>query len=201
MDSVPMRPSATWALIRSRSSSCAIASRTPAGFGSRRRWHLTTRRLARSRIFLPNASRRRALIVCSSCSSGSSVSMSVEVSTSERPLPRTHVTVGRVPWQSRYRFFVIGAWLLLVVIAAPFAAQEQSHLTGGGFDAPGSEAAIVSSALQKQYPNINESPLALVLVPAAGASQTDMLDAIGQVARSIDGIDGVSINPQARAQV
>jgi RND superfamily putative drug exporter len=127
--------------------------------------------------------------------------MSVEVSTSERPLPRTHVTVGPVPWQSRFRFFVIGAWLLLVVIAAPFAAQEQSHLTGGGFDAPGSEAAIVSSALHKQYPNINESPLALVLVPAAGASQTDMLDAIGQVARSIDGIDGVSINPQARAQV
>ena len=38
----------------------------------------------------------------------------------------------------RRRWIVLGAWLLIVLAAAPFAVRQTEHLTSGGFTVPGS---------------------------------------------------------------
>ena len=48
----------------------------------------------------------------------------------------------------------LGRWppgSLVVVVALPFAAHQTDHLTGGGFDVPGSQSKAVSDALQSDF--------------------------------------------------
>ena len=47
----------------------------------------------------------------------------------------------------RRRWLVLGAWLVLLLAAAPFAAQQTEHLTSGGFDVPGSQSEVVDRNL------------------------------------------------------
>ena len=49
------------------------------------------------------------------------------------------------------RRWVVGAWVLIVVLAAPFAMNQTEHLTGGGFDVPGSQSMEVSESLQNEF--------------------------------------------------
>ena len=44
----------------------------------------------------------------------------------------------------RRRRWVVAVWVVIVVLALPFAAQQTEHLTGGGFDVPGSESKAVA---------------------------------------------------------
>ena len=52
---------------------------------------------------------------------------------------------------TRRRRLVLGVWIVLVVAAVPFAAQQTKHLTAGGFEVPGSGSEKVSEAL-KRFP-------------------------------------------------
>ena len=45
---------------------------------------------------------------------------------------------------TRRRRLVLGVWIVLVVAAVPFAAQQTKHLTAGGFEVPGSGSQAVS---------------------------------------------------------
>jgi uncharacterized membrane protein YdfJ with MMPL/SSD domain len=47
---------------------------------------------------------------------------------------------------ARRRWFLVGAWLALVIVALPLASRQTENLTGGGFDVPGSQSARVESA-------------------------------------------------------
>ena len=47
----------------------------------------------------------------------------------------------------RRRWLVLGAWLVLLLAAAPFAAKQTDHLTSGGFEVPGSHSQIVDRNL------------------------------------------------------
>ena len=49
----------------------------------------------------------------------------------------------------RRRWLVAGAWVLLLVAAAPFAARQTDHLTAGGFDVPESGSEVVDRNLQR----------------------------------------------------
>ena len=51
----------------------------------------------------------------------------------------------------RRRRWVVAAWVLILVLALPFAAKQTEHLTGGGFDVPGSQSMKVSEALQEEF--------------------------------------------------
>jgi uncharacterized membrane protein YdfJ with MMPL/SSD domain len=84
-------------------------------------------------------------------------------------------------WQSRYRLIIIVVWLAVIVAAAPFAARQSTHLTGGGFTAPSSASAAVTAAIQHSYPSLTEAPLGIVLQPSASARPGDTLAAIGAV--------------------
>jgi uncharacterized membrane protein YdfJ with MMPL/SSD domain len=49
----------------------------------------------------------------------------------------------------RRRWLVLGAWLVLLLGAAPFAAKQTDHLTSGGFEVPGSQSQIVDRNLER----------------------------------------------------
>ena len=48
----------------------------------------------------------------------------------------------------RHRRAVLAAWVIVLVLAAPFAMKQTEHLTGGGFDVPGSQSKAVSESLR-----------------------------------------------------
>src|SRR3954454_18947863 len=67
----------------------------------------------------------------------------------------------------RRRWWVAGAWLLLLVAAAPFAAKQTDHLTAGGFDVPGSGSQVVDRNLER-FDGAQSSALAGVLAGKPG---------------------------------
>ena len=84
--------------------------------------------------------------------------------------------------------------------ALPFAARQTEHLTGGGFDVPGSQSKAVSEALQKDF-GAKADGIAVLLQGRArrrpGAARGA---AVGRVRREVATIDGVTLPPAAAAR-
>jgi uncharacterized membrane protein YdfJ with MMPL/SSD domain len=98
---------------------------------------------------------------------------------------------------TRRRRLVLGIWIVLVVAAVPFAAQQTKHLTAGGFEVPGSGSQAVSEAL-KRFPGVQTEPLILVFDnskkdPSALAASVD------KATQQVQGIENVAVSPQAAA--
>ena len=51
----------------------------------------------------------------------------------------------------RRRRWVVGIWIAIVVCALPFAARQTEHLSGGGFDVPGSQSKAVSDEMEQSF--------------------------------------------------
>src|SRR5918999_342519 len=71
----------------------------------------------------------------------------------------------------RRRFVVLGAWIVLLFAAAPFAAKQTEHLTSGGFQVPGSESEVVDRNLER-FEGAQRERLAVVLAKREGATDT-----------------------------
>src|SRR4051812_17660400 len=80
----------------------------------------------------------------------------------------------------RRRRLVLGLWMAAVLIAAPLAAKQSTHLTGGGFNVPGSQSLAVQQQLQRFGTG---ATVAAVLVPQRGAGAPELRRAIDGVAR------------------
>lgn len=50
---------------------------------------------------------------------------------------------------ARGRWWVAGAWFAIVLVSMPFAARQTEHLSGGGFEVPGSQSKAVEDALER----------------------------------------------------
>ncbi|HXO55914.1 MAG TPA: MMPL family transporter, partial [Mycobacterium sp.] len=88
----------------------------------------------------------------------------------------------------RFRWLVFTGWFLALLPAIYLVATQSGHLTGGGFDVPGSQSLRVHDQLEAHYPDQGTSPLALVAAPRADASYEDMNAAAGflqQVAKQM----------------
>src|SRR3954453_5195566 len=70
----------------------------------------------------------------------------------------------------RRRRLVLIAWLLVLVAALPFAAQQSDSLTTGGFTVPNSSSEAVENELQREFPTFERSPLIAVIAPQPGAT-------------------------------
>jgi uncharacterized membrane protein YdfJ with MMPL/SSD domain len=69
----------------------------------------------------------------------------------------------------RRRRWAVAFWILVVVVAAPFAAKQTDNLTGGGFDVPGSQSQKAGEALQEEFGDqANALSVLLQASPAAG---------------------------------
>jgi RND superfamily putative drug exporter len=99
----------------------------------------------------------------------------------------------------RRRRWVLAAWVAIVICALPFAARQTEHLTGGGFDVPGSQSLAVSEALQQDF-GAKADGIMVALKAAPDASRAERAAAVGRVRREVATIDEVTLPPAAAAQ-
>ena len=89
---------------------------------------------------------------------------------------------------ARHRRFVLVAWLVVLVAAAPFAMRQTDHLTSGGFLVPGSGSEKVDQALA-DFENAQRETLAVVLAQREGATAASIraeVDRVDRIAAEVD---------------
>jgi uncharacterized membrane protein YdfJ with MMPL/SSD domain len=99
----------------------------------------------------------------------------------------------------RRRRLVVVAWVLVVLLALPFASKQTEHLTGGGFDVPGSQSMAVSESLQDDFGSQADG-IAVVLKAEPGATAAERSEAVTRLQDEVAGVDDVALTPAAAAQ-
>jgi RND superfamily putative drug exporter len=99
----------------------------------------------------------------------------------------------------RRRRWVVAAWVLVVLLALPFASKQTDHLTGGGFDVPGSQSMKVSESLQDEFGSQADG-IAVVLKAAPGASAADRSAAVSRLQEEVTNLDDVTLPPAVAKQ-
>ncbi len=95
---------------------------------------------------------------------------------------------------ARRRRLVVLAWVLIVAASLPLAARQTEHLTGGGFDVPGSESKAVVEAMQGVFAG-RDSGVAVSLQAEPGATPAERRAAVARVRREVAPIEGISLPP------
>jgi uncharacterized membrane protein YdfJ with MMPL/SSD domain len=98
----------------------------------------------------------------------------------------------------RRRRWVVAAWVLIVLAALPFASKQTEHLTGGGFDVPGSQSMKVSEAVQSQFGSQADG-IAVVLKAKPGATAAERGAAVARVRENVATLEDVTLPPAAAA--
>jgi uncharacterized membrane protein YdfJ with MMPL/SSD domain len=94
----------------------------------------------------------------------------------------------------RRRRLVLVAWIAVLAFALPIASHQTDHLTGGGFDVPGSQSKAVSDALERDFSsNADGITVLLQAEPSSTAGQRAV--AIGRVRRVVAELDRVTLSP------
>jgi uncharacterized membrane protein YdfJ with MMPL/SSD domain len=96
----------------------------------------------------------------------------------------------------RRRRLVVAAWVLIVLLALPFASKQTDHLTGGGFDVPGSQSMKVSESLQDEFGSQADG-ISVVLKAAPGASAAERSAAVARLQDEVSNLDDVTLPPAA----
>jgi uncharacterized membrane protein YdfJ with MMPL/SSD domain len=97
----------------------------------------------------------------------------------------------------RRRRVVLAAWLVAVAVAVPFAMRQSDNLTGGGYEVPGSQSQRVEASIAHDFDVGSRATLAAVVVPARGASTSEVRAAIGEVDRAAAKTADVTLAPAA----
>jgi len=93
---------------------------------------------------------------------------------------------------------VLAVWLALVAAAVPLAARQSDHLTGGGFNVPGSQSDRVEAELRGDYERAREGALGAVIVPRADADARGARAAVTTLDRAVAGVAHVALPAQSR---
>jgi RND superfamily putative drug exporter len=98
----------------------------------------------------------------------------------------------------RRRRWVVAAWVLIVLLALPFASKQTEHLTGGGFDVPGSQSMKVSEAVQDQFGSQADG-ISVVLKAVPGATAAERDAAVARVRKEVATLEDVTLPPAVAA--
>ena len=102
---------------------------------------------------------------------------------------------------ARRRWWAVGAWLVVLIVAAPLAAKQTEHLSGGGFDVPGSQSEAVEPALAKRFSSNEVGRIAVVLNPAPGVTPEQAESAVQRIESQVAATgDDAGVPPQAAAR-
>jgi uncharacterized membrane protein YdfJ with MMPL/SSD domain len=99
----------------------------------------------------------------------------------------------------RRRRLFLATWALIVLAALPFAARQADHLTGGGFDVPGSQSVAVQQSVARDFEQVQATTLAAVLVPRERTTTAELRAALARVDTAAAAVDDVALAPAARA--
>jgi len=94
----------------------------------------------------------------------------------------------------RRRRWVLAAWLAIVICALPFAARQTEHLTGGGFDVPGSQSKAVADSMQGVFAS-EATGIAVLLRAQADATAAERSAAVDRVRREVAKVEGIALPP------
>src|SRR5258705_7337312 len=94
----------------------------------------------------------------------------------------------------RRRRLVLAAWIVTLIVALPIASHQTDHLTGGGFDVPGSQSKVVADAVTSDFAS-QTSGLGVVLHAAPDASPAQRDAALRGLRRDVAGIAHLSLAP------
>ena len=95
---------------------------------------------------------------------------------------------------ARRRRLVVIAWVLIVVAALPFAARQTEHLTGGGFDVPGSESKAVVDSMQGVFAG-RDGGVAVLLRAKPDSPPAERTAAVVRVQREVGKVEGITLAP------
>ncbi len=96
----------------------------------------------------------------------------------------------------RRRRWVLAAWVVVVIVALPFASKQTDHLTGGGFDVPGSQSERVNQALQNEFGSQADG-ISVVLKASPEATAAERAAAVGRLRTEVASVEGVTLPPAA----
>jgi uncharacterized membrane protein YdfJ with MMPL/SSD domain len=99
----------------------------------------------------------------------------------------------------RRRRLVLGAWIVLLLAAAPFAAKQTENLTGGGFNVPGSGSQRVDDSLAR-FPGAQRESIAALLQKRDGASAADVRAQIDDLDAAAARLPNVELTDAAEAR-
>jgi uncharacterized membrane protein YdfJ with MMPL/SSD domain len=99
----------------------------------------------------------------------------------------------------RRRRWVLAAWVTVVAVALPIASHQTDHLTGGGFDVPGTQSKAVSDSLEKDFSD-KTGGIAVLLQAEEGAGRAARVAAVGRVRHAVAGLDKVTLPPATARQ-
>jgi uncharacterized membrane protein YdfJ with MMPL/SSD domain len=94
----------------------------------------------------------------------------------------------------RRRRWVLAGWLLVVALALPIASHQTDHLTGGGFDVPGSQSQAVSDALESDFSD-QTGGIAVLLRAEPGADRAARVAAVDRVRHAVAGLEEITLPP------
>jgi uncharacterized membrane protein YdfJ with MMPL/SSD domain len=94
----------------------------------------------------------------------------------------------------RRRRWVLAGWVAVLVLALPFASHQTDHLTGGGFDVPGSQSKAVSESLERNFAGSADG-IVVLLRAAPDSSPAQRAAAVGRVRKAVAGLDRVTLSP------
>jgi uncharacterized membrane protein YdfJ with MMPL/SSD domain len=94
----------------------------------------------------------------------------------------------------RRRRWVLAGWVVALLLALPLASRQTEHLTGGGFDVPGSQSMAVSDSIERDFGGEADG-IAVLLQAEGAAGPTAATAAVGRVRGAVAGIEGVTLPP------
>ncbi len=94
----------------------------------------------------------------------------------------------------RHRRPVLVGWVIVLLLALPLASHQTDHLTGGGFDVPGSQSKAVSDSLERDFGH-DADGIAVLLRADSGAGPEARTAAVARVREAVAGVDRVSLPP------
>ncbi len=96
----------------------------------------------------------------------------------------------------RRRRWVLAGWVLVLILALPLAARQTEHLTGGGFDVPGSDSMAASEAVQREFGG-DSNGIAVLLKAFPASGRAAHAAAVGRVRRAVAAVEDVGLPPAA----
>jgi RND superfamily putative drug exporter len=92
----------------------------------------------------------------------------------------------------RRRKAVVGVWVLLLLVSVPFASKQTDHLTGGGFEVPGSGSDAVAKQI-KEFQGVSSEGLGIVLQRRDGGGAAQVVAAIDRAKAAVDDVKNVAL--------